>query len=277
MTTVGTTNFELADIRSGKATQFKNFVQLIPMPHGKFETNSDHPHPDTGVPSESLDLAEDNWAWPEAANTRGRREIFDRYLSHNVGMIWLLQNDAEIPAAVREDARQYGWCRDEWPTNGHVPRQIYVRQGRRIEGEYVLTGWRRRTRQAIAADPRAADVDWHRGVVVRFARLPQVRPVSSRRARRLHDDPPRAVSDSLRSARAAPYRRPTGARRLFVQPCGLQRNPYGAGLHDLGRGGGHRRAPGHLRFGPGCGRVPVEQLQRLLVEPRRCSHVLRRL
>ena len=131
-------HFELADIRSGKATQFRHFVQLIPMPQGKFEMNSDHPHPDTGVPSESLDLAEDNWAWPEASTVR-RREIYDRYLNHNVGLLWLLQNDAEVPAALREDARQYGWCRDEWPANGHLPRQVYVRQGRRIEGEYVLT------------------------------------------------------------------------------------------------------------------------------------------
>ena len=89
--------FELADIRSGKATQFRHFVQLIPMPGRKFEMNSDHPHPDTGVPSESLDLAEENWAWPEASMTR-RREIYDRYLTHNVGLLWLLQNDPEVPA-----------------------------------------------------------------------------------------------------------------------------------------------------------------------------------
>jgi hypothetical protein len=65
--------------------------------------------------------------------------MYERYLRHNVGLIWLLQNDPEVPIALREDARQWGWCRDEWPANGHVPRQVYVRQGRRIEGEYRLT------------------------------------------------------------------------------------------------------------------------------------------
>ncbi len=54
-------------------------------------------------------------------------------------MIWLLQNDPEVPAALREDALQYGWHKDEWRENGHVPRQVYVRQGRRILGDYVLT------------------------------------------------------------------------------------------------------------------------------------------
>ena len=243
--------FELADIRSGKATQFRHFVQLIPMPRGKFEMNSDHPHPDTGVPSESLDLAEDNWAWPEADTTR-RRDIFDRYLNHNVGLLWLLQNDAEVPAAFRDDARKYGWCRDEWPANGHLPRQVYVRQGRRIVGEYILTEHDAELDKQLQRTTRAADLDRHRGVVIRLARLPQVRPGSSRRAGRVHDGPARTVSDSVRSARAAPYRRPTGADRLFVQPRGLQRNSYGAGLHGLGRGSGHRRAPGHSRFARGA-------------------------
>jgi ribulose 1,5-bisphosphate synthetase/thiazole synthase len=130
--------FVLEEIRSGKIAKFRDVIQVIPMPNGKFELNSDHPHADTGVPSESLDLAEDNWAWPEAT-PRERQKIYERYLTHNVGLLWLLQNDSEVPQSLREDALQYGWCRDEWPGNGHVPRQVYVRQGRRIVGRYVLT------------------------------------------------------------------------------------------------------------------------------------------
>jgi hypothetical protein len=128
----------LEDIRSGKATTFRHIIQVYPMPRGRFELNSDHPHHDTGVPKESLDLAEDNWEWPTATLAR-RREICQRYLSHNVGLIWLLQNDPEVPEAMRQDSLQYGWHRDEWTDNGHVPKQVYVRQGRRIVGEATIT------------------------------------------------------------------------------------------------------------------------------------------
>lgn len=128
----------LEDIRAGRATRFRHIIQVYPMPRGRFELNSDHVHPDTGVPKESLDLAEENWEWPTATLAR-RREIYRRYLTHNVGMIWLLQNDPEVPESLRADARQYGWHREEWPENHHLPRQVYVRQGRRIVGEYVLT------------------------------------------------------------------------------------------------------------------------------------------
>ncbi len=131
-------HFVLDDIRSGRATTFRHIIQLIEMPGGKYELNSDHPHPDTGVPSESLDLAEECWPWPTATPAE-RQQIYRRYLTHNVGLVWLLQNDPEVPDSLREDARQWGWCKDEWPGHGHVPRQVYVRQGRRIEGHSMLT------------------------------------------------------------------------------------------------------------------------------------------
>ena len=111
---------------------------VLPDAQRPFELNSDHPHPDTGVPSESFDLAEENWGWPEATPDE-RQRIYRRYLSHNVGLLWFLQSDPEVPEAIRREASQFGWCRDLWPDNGHVPRQVYVRQGRRILGEYVLT------------------------------------------------------------------------------------------------------------------------------------------
>ena len=128
----------LADMKSGRLVKLGQAIQVYPMPNGKFELNSNHPDPVTGVPSESFDLAEENWDWPEAGPAE-RRRMYERYLSHNVGLLWFLQNDPEVPEAIRRDAQQYGWCRDLWPANGHLPRQVYVRQGRRILGEYVLT------------------------------------------------------------------------------------------------------------------------------------------
>jgi len=128
----------LEELRAGRIEKFEQIIQVYPMPNGRFELNSNHPDPKTGVPAQSLDLAEENFSWPEATPAE-RRKIYERYLSHNVGLLWLLQNDPDTPPKIREAAAQYGWHRDEWTDNGHVPRQVYVRQGRRILGEYVLT------------------------------------------------------------------------------------------------------------------------------------------
>lgn len=128
----------LDDMRSGRVSELKKLMHFFPMPNGKFELNNAHPSGDTGVPSESFDLAEENWKWPEA-DAAERERIFQRYWSHAEGYLWLLQNDSEVPQAIREEARRYGFPKDEFTDNRHRPHHIYVRQGRRIWGEYNFT------------------------------------------------------------------------------------------------------------------------------------------
>ncbi len=128
----------LAEIAEGKVRKFRDVIQLYEMPGGNFEGNSDHPHHDTGVPAQSLDLAEENWGWPEASPEE-RQRLFERYWTYNEGMIWLLQHDEAVPQTLRDDALQYGFPKSEFTDNLHRPHHIYVRQGRRIWGEYTLT------------------------------------------------------------------------------------------------------------------------------------------
>lgn len=128
----------LDDMRSGKVTKLTKLMHFFPMPNGKFELNNAHPSGDTGVPSESFDLAEENWTWPEA-DAAERERIFQRYWAHAEGYLWLLQNDLEVPQAIRDEARRYGFPKDEFTDNRHRPHHIYVRQGRRIWGEYNFT------------------------------------------------------------------------------------------------------------------------------------------
>ena len=123
----------LEDAQSGKIKRLGEAVIIFPMPKEKYEFLSLHCVGTTGVPRDSMDLAEECWPWPEAT-PQERRKIYARYLSHNVGLIWFLQNDPEVPEELRKDAQRYGWCKDEFVTNGHLPWQVYVREGRRIRG-----------------------------------------------------------------------------------------------------------------------------------------------
>ena len=128
----------LADFRGGKLTRLNQAVQFYAMPGGNFEINSNHPSHETGVPSESLDLAEENYGWPEAGVAE-RARIFRRYWNYQEGLIWLLQNDPEVPADIRKEAQQWGFPKDEFTDNRGRPHHIYVRQGRRIWGEHTVT------------------------------------------------------------------------------------------------------------------------------------------
>lgn len=128
----------LADFRAGKIAKLRNAIQFFPMPGGNYEINSSHPNHDTGVPSESLDLAEENYGWPEAGPAE-RARIFRRYWNYNEGLIWLLQHDTDVPEAIRQEALEWGFPKNEFTDNGGRPHHIYVRQGRRIWGEFTLT------------------------------------------------------------------------------------------------------------------------------------------
>jgi len=83
-------------------------------------------------------FAEENVGYLSGDHT-DRRRIRERHCQLCLGLLWFLQNDAEIPAAHRQIALQYHLPLDEFVDNDHFPWQLYIREGRRLIGEYTLT------------------------------------------------------------------------------------------------------------------------------------------
>jgi hypothetical protein len=53
--------------------------------------------------------------------------------------MYFLANDPGVPETIREEMNLWGLCADEFTDTGHWPHQLYVRDGRRMQGEYILT------------------------------------------------------------------------------------------------------------------------------------------
>lgn len=100
------------------------------MPNKKTDTNNRD-----GV---STDFIGQNYEWPQGSYEL-RDEIRTKHLGWQQGLMWSLANHPRVPEDVRNQVSTWGMTKDEFTEGDGWQQQIYVREGRRMVSDLVMT------------------------------------------------------------------------------------------------------------------------------------------
>ncbi|MBP5560005.1 MAG: FAD-dependent oxidoreductase [Bacteroidales bacterium] len=86
----------------------------------------------------STDMIGMNYSYPDA-NYALRKEIIRAHTDYTKGLLYFYGHDSRVPKELREQMLQWGYPKDEYVKTDNWTPQLYVRESRRMIGEYTAT------------------------------------------------------------------------------------------------------------------------------------------
>ncbi|MET3872786.1 FAD-dependent oxidoreductase [Puniceicoccus vermicola] len=106
------------------------FTPVIKLPKGKTDLGSWH--------DLSGNLYGYNHGWPDGSYAE-RQAIYDDHKDFIEGLYWFLCHDPAVPSELQAEWSTWGLAADEFIDNQGWPRSLYIRTGRRMISDYVIT------------------------------------------------------------------------------------------------------------------------------------------
>ncbi len=117
-------------IKANPSHNLRDYFIISPMPNNKTDINNRG-----GFSSDMIGM---NHNYPEASYSE-REKIIQAHKSYTLGLLWFLGHDERVPQTIREQMLSMGLPKDEYVECDNWTPQLYIRESRRMVGEYVAT------------------------------------------------------------------------------------------------------------------------------------------